>query len=109
MILFLNISGGELLIIFIFILMLFGSKSIPTIARSLGRGLRQVKDATNEIKKDIRESSDDVRSEWKRNNVVEEFKQEVEKKEEKRSEPTPAPESSTEPSPETAPKTEDPQ
>jgi len=58
--LFLNMSAGEIFVIMLFILMFFGSKSIPTIARTLGRTIRQVKDATDEIKQDIRKSASDV-------------------------------------------------
>lgn len=66
------------MMIFVVILMLFGAKSIPTIARTLGRGMRQIKDATNEIQRDIRDSSSDFQQEVRKNNVVEEFKKEVE-------------------------------
>lgn len=39
------------------IVMLFGADKIPDIARGLGKGIRQVKDATNEIKKEINDSA----------------------------------------------------
>lgn len=37
--------------------MLFGADKIPEIARGLGKGMRQVKDATNEIKREINDSA----------------------------------------------------
>ncbi len=56
--LFLNDFGtGELIFIMAVVLMLFGSKSIPSIAKNLGRGMREVKTATDEIKRDIHESA----------------------------------------------------
>lgn len=56
--LFLNsISGGEIIIILLIVLMLFGAKSIPSIARNLGRGIRQIKDATQDIQRDIAQSA----------------------------------------------------
>ncbi|RLD25462.1 MAG: twin-arginine translocase TatA/TatE family subunit, partial [Bacteroidetes bacterium] len=56
--LFLNsISTGEVIIIMIFILMFFGSKSIPGMAKTFGRTLRQIRDATDDIKRDIRNST----------------------------------------------------
>lgn len=55
---FLNISTGEIVIVFLIVLMLFGPKSIPSIARGLGRGIRQVKDAANDIQNEIRKSAD---------------------------------------------------
>ncbi|ARV07047.1 Sec-independent protein translocase TatA [Polaribacter sp. SA4-10] len=54
---FLFISGPEIMIIMLIVVMVFGADKIPEIARGLGKGLRQVKDATNDIKKEINESS----------------------------------------------------
>ena len=61
--LFFNISGGELLVVLVFVLMFFGSKRIPEIARTLGKTIRQVKDATQGIQNDIRDSVHDVKKE----------------------------------------------
>ncbi len=44
---------GEIMVIALFIVIFFGAKKIPEIARSLGRGIREFKDATKEIKKEI--------------------------------------------------------
>ena len=41
----------------IIVVMLFGADKIPEIARGLGKGIRQVKDATKDIKKEINESA----------------------------------------------------
>lgn len=46
---------GEMLIIGIFILIFFGAKKIPEIARGLGKGIREFKDATKEVKREINE------------------------------------------------------
>ena len=40
--------------------MVFGADKIPEIARGLGKGMRQVKDATNEIKQEINNSSKEI-------------------------------------------------
>ncbi|RZJ29654.1 MAG: Sec-independent protein translocase TatA [Flavobacterium sp.] len=48
-----GIGGGEFLFIMIVVLMFFGSDKIPEIARTLGKGIAQLKNATNEIKSDI--------------------------------------------------------
>ena len=45
------IGGVEVLIIMLVVVMLFGSKKIPELARGLARGLREMKDASDEIKK----------------------------------------------------------
>ena len=39
--------------------MVFGADKIPESARGLGKGIRQVKDATNDIKKEINDSAKD--------------------------------------------------
>lgn len=44
-----NISVGELLIIFVVALLVFGAKRIPEIARALGQGLHEFRSATREI------------------------------------------------------------
>ena len=51
------ISGAEILVIFLIILLLFGADRIPEIAKGLGKGMRQVKDATQEIKTEIQKSA----------------------------------------------------
>lgn len=53
-----GIGGGELILIIFIALMLFGSEKIPDIARTLGKGMAQLKNATNEIKSEIQKSAD---------------------------------------------------
>ena len=55
---FLFISGPEIMVIMLIVVMVFGADKIPEIARGLGKGIRQVKDATNDIKREIKDSSD---------------------------------------------------
>lgn len=50
---FLNIGGGEMMIIVIAILLLFGGKKLPELARGLGKGLREFKDASEGVKREI--------------------------------------------------------
>jgi sec-independent protein translocase protein TatA len=54
---FLFISGPEIMVIMLIVVMVFGADKIPEIARSLGKGMRQIKDATNDIKKEINDSA----------------------------------------------------
>ena len=54
------ISGQEIIIVLLFIIIFFGSSKIPSLARTLGRTMREVKDASNEIKKEIRDSASQV-------------------------------------------------
>lgn len=57
------IGGPEIVIIMLVVVMLFGSKKIPEIARGLGKGMRELKDASNEIKREIRSSATSVKEE----------------------------------------------
>lgn len=50
-------GGWEWIIIILVVLIFFGAKKIPELARGLGKGIREFKDATKEIKKDIEDSS----------------------------------------------------
>ena len=43
------------------VLLLFGAKRIPEIARGMGRGIRQFKDAANDIQEDLEKSVKDVK------------------------------------------------
>jgi sec-independent protein translocase protein TatA len=45
----------EIILIFMVVVFLFGSKKIPELARGLGKGIREFKDATKEVKKEIEE------------------------------------------------------
>ena len=53
-------GGAELFFIVLVIIMLFGSKKIPELARGLGKGMREIKNATGDIQKEIREGARDV-------------------------------------------------
>ena len=53
-----GIGGGELIFIIFIALMLFGSDKIPDIARTLGKGMAQLKNATNEIKSEIQKGAE---------------------------------------------------
>ena len=52
------ISTPEIMFILFVVLLVFGADKIPTIARGLGKGMRQIKDATNEIKSEITKSAE---------------------------------------------------
>ncbi len=48
-----SLGMQELIVIFLIIIVLFGAKKIPELARGLGRGIREFKDASKEIKDEI--------------------------------------------------------
>jgi len=47
------ISGSEIFVVLLVVLLLFGSKKIPEVAKGLGKGLKEFRRATDEIKKEI--------------------------------------------------------
>lgn len=55
---FLFIGGPEIIVIGLIVVMLFGADKIPEIARGLGKGMRQLKDATNDIKREINDTAE---------------------------------------------------
>jgi len=50
-----GLGGWEILLILLVLLIFFGAKKIPELARGLGKGIREFKDATKEIKDEIEE------------------------------------------------------
>ncbi|TLF41542.1 Sec-independent protein translocase subunit TatA/TatB [Maribacter aurantiacus] len=55
---FLFISGAEIFFILFIVVMVFGADKIPGIAKGLGKGMRQLRDATDDIKREIQRSAD---------------------------------------------------
>ena len=58
-----SLGGGEWALIGGAILLLFGGKKIPELARGLGKGIREFKDATKEVKSEIDKGSEQIKSE----------------------------------------------
>ena len=54
-----GLGGTEVVLILVAILLFFGAKRIPELARGLGKGIREFKDATKEIKNDVEGSIKD--------------------------------------------------
>lgn len=48
-----SLGGFEIFVIIFALLLLFGAKKIPELARGMGKGIREFKDATKEIKDEI--------------------------------------------------------
>jgi sec-independent protein translocase protein TatA len=53
-----GIGGGELIFIMFVVLMLFGSDKVPEIARTMGKAMAQLKNATNDIKSEIQKGAE---------------------------------------------------
>ncbi len=52
------ISGAEIFFIMFIVVMVFGADKIPGIAKGLGKGMRQLRDATEDIKREIQKSAE---------------------------------------------------
>jgi sec-independent protein translocase protein TatA len=55
-----GLSGSEILLVLLLALLLFGSKSIPDVARMMGKGVREFRKATSEIQKEIDGYTSDI-------------------------------------------------
>lgn len=64
LLLFFDISGGELLVIMVVVFLVFGPKRMPEIARKVGRVMNEVKKATNDITREFREETDGIKKEF---------------------------------------------
>ena len=73
---FLFISGPEIGFIIFIMVLLFGADKIPEFARGLGKGINNIKHATNEIKHEIKNSKDMVGQD---SNISDKVKSEINK------------------------------
>ena len=80
-VLFLNLGGGEVVLILLVILLMFGGKGVPNIAKALGKGIREFKDAANGVQKDVMQGTGGI------TNTIQEHIQEVKKEVDKISDP----------------------
>jgi sec-independent protein translocase protein TatA len=64
--LFMGLGMQEILLILLVLILLFGAKKIPELAKGLGKGIREFKDASSNVKKDIEKSMNDDSSEDKK-------------------------------------------
>jgi sec-independent protein translocase protein TatA len=72
-----DIGGGEIVLILIFILIFFGSKSIPSLARTFGRTIRQVREASSDIQEEIRKSGDEMKKDLNLQETIRETTEDI--------------------------------
>lgn len=58
--LFLDISSGEILVIILVVMFLFGPKQIPVIARTIGKGLYELRRASDQIKREVMQEANSL-------------------------------------------------
>ena len=74
-----DIAGSEILLILVFVLIFFGSKSIPTLARTFGKTIRQIKDATEDVQNEIKKSGVDIKKDLNLSGIIEETKNDIQR------------------------------
>ena len=74
-----DVGGSEIVLILLVILMFFGSKSIPGIARTMGKTMHQIKQASQDVQNEIKKSSGDIKTDFDLQRVVRETVDIVEK------------------------------
>ncbi|MFL3050742.1 MAG: twin-arginine translocase TatA/TatE family subunit [Candidatus Neomarinimicrobiota bacterium] len=55
-----SIGGWEVLLIFLVVLLLFGAKRLPELAKGLGKGIREFKGAVEGFEKELDDAADSV-------------------------------------------------
>jgi sec-independent protein translocase protein TatA len=54
-----NLGGGEIVLILALVLILFGAKKLPELAKGLGQGIKEFKKATKEVTDEVQRSASD--------------------------------------------------
>jgi len=67
-----DVAGSEIVVILIVILLFFGSKSIPGIAKTLGQAMYQIRNASNELQQEIKKSGVGIKEELNINSILKE-------------------------------------
>lgn len=55
-----GLGTGEIILILLVILVLFGAKKIPEFAKGLGQGIREFKNAANNVKEEVHKAKEDA-------------------------------------------------
>ncbi len=55
-----NLGGGEIILVLLLVLILFGARKIPELAKGLGQGIKEFKKATREVTDEIQNAVDDT-------------------------------------------------
>ncbi|MCH2232114.1 MAG: twin-arginine translocase TatA/TatE family subunit [Crocinitomicaceae bacterium] len=79
LLIFNDIAGSEILLILVFVLIFFGSKSIPGLAKTMGRTIRQIKDASNEIQGEIKKSGAEMKKDLNLQGLINETTEEIQR------------------------------
>lgn len=56
-----NLGAGEIILILLVILLLFGAKKIPELAQGLGKGMKEFKKSLKDVEDEIKKTDDDIK------------------------------------------------
>jgi sec-independent protein translocase protein TatA len=65
MLLFLDIGGGEILLILVVVFLIFGPSKLPEMSRKLGKTMNDLKRASNDIRREIQQGASEVTHDFK--------------------------------------------
>ncbi|HEU4719054.1 MAG TPA: twin-arginine translocase TatA/TatE family subunit [Bacteroidia bacterium] len=74
-VLFLNLGSGEVFFIILIMLFFFGADKLPAMARALGKGMREMKNATAEIQREIEKSAGEVQEGMNLNDTLKDLRE----------------------------------
>jgi sec-independent protein translocase protein TatA len=72
-----DVGGSEIFLILLVVLLFFGSKGIPGIAKTMGKTMRQIRDASQEVQNEIRKSSNEMKSDFNLQNMMNDTVKEI--------------------------------
>jgi len=70
--LFNDVGGSEVVLIFLIVLIFFGPKSIPGIAKTIGRAIYTIRNASDDLKEEIKKAGVDVKKDLKMETILRE-------------------------------------
>jgi len=72
-----DVAGSEIVVILIVILLFFGSKSIPGIAKTMGQAMYQIRNASNELQQEIKKSGVGIKEELNIDSLLKETQEQL--------------------------------
>jgi len=64
-------------LILVFVLVFFGANSIPSIAKTMGRAIYQIKNASDDLKSEIKKSTGDIKKDLNLKELIKETEEDI--------------------------------
>jgi sec-independent protein translocase protein TatA len=72
-----DVAGSEVMVIVLVVLLFFGSKSVPGIAKSLGQAIYQIRNASNDLQQEIRKSGEEMKKDLNLDGILKETEESI--------------------------------